>query len=167
MQVTQNIEGRFYKDGERYDIIKEENDEQLPFQYAKDNGYILYNKFVRQQERWAEQSEILKAKKIKQIADFCNAEYMSDLVTSDDIPFRTHLEAIIDVNTLIEMLAPEQTFIGYKCADGIFRDITREQFETALNEGIARKVAAFTKRKILVEAVENANSIQELNQIQW
>ena len=113
MKVTQNNEGRFYKDGERYDIIKEKNDTQLPFQYANDNGYIPYNKFVKQQERWTEQGEMLKAKKIRQIADFCNAEYMSDLITSDGIPFRTHLEAIIDVKTLVEMLAPEQTFIGH------------------------------------------------------
>lgn len=107
-----------------------------------------------------------KAAKRDKIAEACEAEYTADLV-SEGIPFRAHLEAIIDVQMLIESLAPEEVFQGYKCSDDVFRDISREQFQTALQAGVARKVAAFAKRKTLTETINAATTAAELEAISW
>lgn len=109
--------------------------------------------------------EANKAAKIGAIAKNCEAEYTADLVSSDGISLRAHVEAIIDVQMLIESLAPGETFNGYKCADGVFRDITREQFQTALSEGVTRKVTAFAKRKTLTDQVNAASNQAELEAI--
>lgn len=110
---------------------------------------------------------VLRERQIAKIAEACQNEYSSDIVSSDGIPFRAHLEANIDVQMLVESLAPGEAFAGYKCADGQFRDITREQFQTALSEGVTRKVTAFAKRKLLTEQINSASTQAEIQAIEW
>ena len=109
----------------------------------------------------------VKAKKIVEISDLCKNNYNSDLVSSDGIPFRAHLEAIMDVQAIIDMLEPEGVYEGYKGPDDVYRDITREQFQTALNEGKIRKMQSFAKRKFLTDLILNSESIEEAESISW
>jgi hypothetical protein len=112
--------------------------------------------------------ENLKTHKLNEIKEARNAEYTSILITSDGLHFHSDLETIIDVKTMIEMLALDtDTFADYKNADGTYNTITKLQFQTALIEGSIRKVTAFGKQKVLVEAVEAATAKAELDAIVW
>ena len=77
------------------------------------------------------------------------------------------METIIDVKTLIEILPDGGSFVGYKSADGSYNVITKEQFQTAITEGIERKTAAFAKEAQLVAAVSAATTVTELDAIVW
>ncbi|WP_309387515.1 DUF4376 domain-containing protein [Cerasicoccus frondis] len=107
-----------------------------------------------------------QAAKRDEIAEACEAEYSADIEV-EGIPFRTHLEARADVNDLINLLAPLEVYANYKCADGVFRDITREQFLAGYQAAMARKSAAFTKRKTLTDAIDAASTQAELEAINW
>ncbi len=107
-----------------------------------------------------------QAAKREEIAEACEAEYSADIVV-EGIPFRTHLEARADVNDLLNLLAPLEVYANYKCADGVFRDITREQFLAGYQAAMARKSAAFTKRKTLTDAIDAATTQAELEAINW
>lgn len=109
-----------------------------------------------------------RAAKLAEIASSCRAEYESPLVTSYGAIFWTTAEAILDVMNIIAALpTPETVFEGYKGADDIWRDITREQFQLALHEGGVRKAAAFAKRKSLTDQIEDATTLTELAAISW
>jgi len=110
---------------------------------------------------------ILKSKKIQEIKKARDAEYNAILVTSDGLQFKSDLETIIDVKTLIEILPDGGSFDGYKSADGSYNTITKEQFQTAITEGIARKSAAFAKEAQLVASVSAATTFAELEAITW
>ena len=88
-------------------------------------------------------------------------------MTSDGLQFKSDLETIIDVKTLIEILPDGGSFVGYKSADGSYNVITKEQFQTAITEGIERKSAAFSKEAQLVEAVTATTTLAELEAIVW
>jgi len=170
MNITENTEGLFYKDGTRYDITREEGDVQKPYTYGIENGYILYEDFQFYQEVLSKREERLpffKANKLKEISDACKNEYTGDLTSSDGFVFSADVEAIIDIQLIIAALPPLGVFEGYKCVDDQFYDITREQFETALNDGITRKITAFAKRKVLAESVNNASTVDEVLAIVW
>ena len=88
--------------------------------------------------------EVLKKQKEKQFKKARDEEWMEDLITSFGVPFKTDVQTQIDIQMMIQMLEPEEVFEGYKCADGVRRNLTREQFQLALQEGVGRKVAAST-----------------------
>jgi hypothetical protein len=121
----------------------------------------------RREERFVENSDFFKSRKIEEIKKARDAEYNSILTTSDGLQFKSDLETIIDVKTLIEILPDGGSFEGYKSADGTYNTITKEQFQNAITEGIARKSAAFTKEAQLVAAVSAATTLTELQSITW
>ena len=121
----------------------------------------------RKEERFAENSDLFRSRKIQEIKKGRDAEYNAILVTSDGLQFKSDLETIIDVKTLIEILPDGGSFVGYKSADGSYNVITKEQFQTAITEGIERKSAAFAKEAQLVEAVTAATTLAELEAIVW
>jgi len=121
----------------------------------------------RKEERFAENSDLFRSRKIEEIKKGRDAEYNAILVTSDGLQFKSDLETIIDVKTLIEILPDGGSFVGYKSADGSYNVITKEQFQTAITEGIERKSAAFAKEAQLVEAVTAATTLAELEAIVW
>lgn len=121
----------------------------------------------RREQRFAENSNPFKSRKIEEIKKARDAEYNAILVTSDGLQFKSDLETIIDVKTLIEILPDGGSFQGYKSADGSYNTITKEQFQTAITEGIARKSAAFTKEAQLVASVSAATTFAELEAITW
>ena len=89
------------------------------------------------------------------------------MTTSDGLVFQTNAETIIDVQSLIASLPDGAVFEGYKNADDTYNDITKAQFETALAEGMQRKIAAFAKRKVLSELVVAAKTKIEIDAITW
>lgn len=121
----------------------------------------------RREQRFAENSNLFKSRKIEEIKKARDAEYNAILVTSDGLQFKSDLETIIDVKTLIEILPDGGSFDGYKSADGSYNTITKEQFQTAITEGIARKSAAFAKEAQLVASVSAAITFAELEAITW
>lgn len=122
----------------------------------------------RRELRFQSDPERFKTRKREEIKSARDAEYTSTLVTSDGFHFKTDLETIIDVKTMIEMLALDtDTFVDYKNADGTYNTITKVQLQTAISEGISRKAVAFGKEKVLVVAVEAATTKAELDQVIW
>lgn len=121
----------------------------------------------RREERFVENSDFFKSRKIEEIKKARDAEYNSILTTSDGLKFKSDLETIIDVKTLIEILPDGGSFVGYKSADGSYNVITKEQFQTAITEGIERKTAAFAKEAQLVAAVSAATTLAELEAVAW
>lgn len=111
--------------------------------------------------------DALKEQKLAEIAEACRAEYTATLETSFGAPFHATGEAILDVMNIIARLEPEQVYPGYKGADDIWRDLTREQFQLALDEGANRKAASFAKRKTLTDQIEAATTQAELQTITW
>lgn len=121
----------------------------------------------RREEKFAQNMDAFKSHKIEEIKKARDAEYNAILITSDGLPFKADLETIIDVKTLIEILPDGGSFEGYKSADGTYNTITKEQFQNAITEGIARKTAAFAKEAQLVAAVSAATTLAELESITW
>lgn len=119
------------------------------------------------EQRFAKNSDMFKSRKIEEIKKGRDAEYKAILVTSDGLKFKSDLETIIDVKTLIEILPDGGSFVGYKSADSSYNVITKEQFQTAITEGIARKSAAFAKEAQLVAAVSAAATRAELEAVVW
>lgn len=109
----------------------------------------------------------LKERKLSDIADACRAEYTSTLETSFGAPFHATEEAILDVMNIIARLEPEEVYPGYKGADDVWRDLTREQFQLALDEGANRKAACFAKRKLLTDQINAATTAAELDATTW
>ena len=106
--------------------------------------------------------EELKAAKIRQLKQERDAAWQGDLMTSFGVPFHTDIQTQIDIQMILQMLDPLEVFSGYKCADGVRRDLTREQFALALNEGVVRKVTAFAVEGAKLTAVEAATTAEEL-----
>lgn len=131
------------------------------------DGKIATKRQERREERFVENSDFFKSRKIEEIKKARDAEYNAILVTSDGLQFKSNLETIIDVKTLIEILPDGGSFDGYKSADGSYNTITKEQFQTAITEGIARKSAAFAKEAQLVASVSAAITFAELEAITW
>jgi hypothetical protein len=123
---------------------------------------------IRDEVLYTENPEIFRARKRREIVNARNAEYTSVLVTSDGLHFKTDLETIIDVKTIIETLSSDtDVYQSYKNADGSYNDITKAQFQTSISEGIMRKGAAFLKQKTLVDAINAAQTKEELDLIVW
>lgn len=155
MQVEQKPRAPWIKDGLRYAILRDAGESRADVEAT---GYTFAPYMAL---------DAAKDAQIAIIASSCQEEYNSDFVTSDGIPFRAHLEAIIDVQGLVESMAPLAVFQGYKCADGIFRDITREQFQEALTGGMMRKIGAFAKRKVLTDMIHAATDEAAVAAITW
>jgi hypothetical protein len=130
-------------------------------------GKMEIERLQRREERFTENTDMFKSRKIEEIKKARDAEYNAILVTSDGFKFKSDLETIIDVKTLIEILPDGGSFVGYKSADGSYNVITKEQFKTAITEGIERKTAAFSKEAQLVAAASAATTFAELQAIVW
>lgn len=111
--------------------------------------------------------EAARSRKEAEIAAACRAEYTAPLTTSYGAVFWTDPETLLDVMNIIEMLAPAEIFSGYKGADDVWRDLTREEFQLAIQEGAQRKTAAFAKRKTLIDQIAAATNQAELDAISW
>jgi len=110
-------------------------------------------------------TEELKAAKREQLKQERDAAWQGTLMTSFGVPFHTDVQTQIDIQMMLQMLDPLEVFSGYKCADGVRRDLSREQFALALNEGVVRKVTAFAVEGAKLAAVEAATTAEELNAI--
>jgi len=107
-------------------------------------------------------TEELKAAKIQELKAERDAAWQGTLMTSFGVPFHTDVQTQIDIQMMLQMLDPLEVFSGYKCADGIRRSISREQFALALNEGVVRKVTAYAVEGAKLEAVAAATTAEEL-----
>lgn len=107
----------------------------------------------------------LRANKINELKRARDAAWQGVLLTTFGMPFKTDVQTQLDITLMIQNLAPGSTFEGYKCADGVRRDITREQFQRAMSEGIARKVQAYRTEAIRLAALEAAETEAEIKAI--
>jgi hypothetical protein len=161
------------------EVVSISNAKASTFESSTEPMFLISNEVVgldekmaaerqeRRQERFVENSDFFKSRKIEEIKKGRDSEYSSILTTSDGLQFKSDLETIIDVKTLIEILPDGGSFVGYKSADGSYNVITKEQFQTAITEGIERKTAAFAKEAQLVAAVSAATTLAELEAIVW
>ena len=117
---------------------------------------------IKLAELYAADPEAAKAAKVRQLKQERDAAWQGDLMTSFGVPFHTDVQTQIDIQMMLQMLDPLEVFSGYKCADGVRRDLTREQFALALNEGVVRKVTAFAVEGAKLTAVEAATTAEEL-----
>lgn len=130
-------------------------------------GKMEIERLQRREERFAENTDMFKSRKLEEIKQGRNAEYNSILTTSDGFQFKADLETIIDTKTIIEILPDGGSFSDYKCADGSYNTISKAQFQTAITEGIQRKSAAFALQKQRGEEIANATTFAELDAIVW
>lgn len=161
------------------EVVSISNAKASTFESSTEPMFLISNEVVsldekmaterqeRKEERFAENSDLFRSRKIQEIKKGRDSEYNAILVTSDGLQFKSDLETIIDVKTLIEILPDGGSFVGYKSADGSYNVITKEQFQTAITEGIERKTAAFAKEAQLVAAVSAATTVTELDAIVW
>lgn len=161
------------------EVVSISNAKAATFESSTEPMFLIDNEVVglevkieakkqqRREERFAQNTNAFKSRKIEEIKKARDMEYNAILVTSDGLQFKSDLETIIDVKTLIEMLPDGSSFEGYKSADGTYNTITKEQFQNAITEGIARKSAAFAKEAQLVAAVSAATTLAELQSITW
>lgn len=122
-------------------------------------------KKLRQQQRFEQNENLIKSSKKLRIKQDRDREYKSNIVTSDGLEFKTDLETITDIKTIIGMLADGEVFVDYKLADGTYATITKEQFQRAIVEGMERKKQAFAKEKTLVEAVDSATTFEQVQSL--
>jgi hypothetical protein len=109
-----------------------------------------------------EEDKVLKRMELEQIR---KAAYQGDLMTSFGIPFKTDVMTILDIQAIIEALPAGGVYPGYKCADGVRRDITKEQFQQGFAEGFQRKSQAFATETAKLEAVDAAVTLADLDAI--
>lgn len=126
---------------------------------------LKIQKKLRQQQRFEQNENLIKSSKILQIKQSRDKEYKSNIVTSDGFEFKTDLETIIDIKTIIGMLADGEVFIDYKLADGTYATLTKEQFQKAIDENMERKKHAFAKEKTLTEAVNSATNFEQIHSL--
>jgi hypothetical protein len=110
--------------------------------------------------------EQAKEKKKTELKNHRDLMWKADLVASFGFPFKTDIQTQVDIQLMVAMLEPAEVFTGYKCADGVRRDITREQFQLALQEGVARKVTAYAiegQKAALVDAVATKEELYAIN----
>jgi predicted flavoprotein YhiN len=88
---------------------------------------LQIQKKLRQQQRFEQNENLIKSSKKIQIKQNRDKEYKSNIVTSDGLEFKTDLETITDLKTIIGMLADGEVFVDYKLADGTYATITKEQ----------------------------------------
>jgi hypothetical protein len=179
IEVQENAYEDDYYIPDFQEIVQISNAKAATFESSTEPMFLISNEVVgldekmaakrqeRREERFVENSDFFKSRKIEEIKKGRDAEYNSILTTSDGLQFKSDLETIIDVKTLIEILPDGGSFVGYKSADGSYNVITKEQFQTAITEGIERKTAAFTKEAQLVAAVSAATTLTELQSITW
>jgi hypothetical protein len=179
IEVQENAYEDDYYIPDFQEIVQISNAKAATFESSTEPMFLISNEVVsldekmaterqeRKEERFAENSDLFRSRKIQEIKKGRDAEYNAILVTSDGLQFKSDLETIIDVKTLIEILPDGGSFVGYKSADGSYNVITKEQFQTAITEGIERKSAAFAKEAQLVEAVTAATTLAELEAIVW
>lgn len=113
----------------------------------------------------AEATQAEKATKLIEIRAEREATWQDVLVTSFGVPFWTDAQTQLDVSTIINILEPEQVYEAYTCADGLDRDLTREQFQLAFYEGVVRKKTAFAVWRQKRDAVNAATTQAELQAI--
>lgn len=178
IEVQEDAYGDIY-DSDYLEVASISNSKAAIFESSTERMFLIDNQVVsfdekraaertdRQELQFAENSDLFKSRKIEEIKKGRDAEYKAILVTSDGFEFKSDLETIIDVKTLIEILPDGGSFVGYKSADGSYNTITKEQFQTAITEGITRKSNAFTKEAQLVAAVSAATTLAELQAIAW
>jgi len=168
-----------YYDANYQEVVQISNAKAATFESSDGRMFLINNNVVtleekmqikrleRQEERFTQNPDLFKSRKLEELKQSRNAEYTSILTTSDGFKFKSDLETIIDVKTLIEILPDGGSFVGYKSADGSYNVITKEQFSTAITEGIERKIAVFAKEAQLVSAVSAATTLVELQAIVW
>jgi hypothetical protein len=172
-------DGDFLNVPEFAEVVSISNAKASAFESSTEPMFLISNEVVsldekiaterqeRKEERFAENSDLFRSRKIEEIKKGRDAEYNAILVTSDGLQFKSDLETIIDVKTLIETLPDGGSFVGYKSADGSYNTITKEQFQNAITEGITRKIAAFSKEAQLAASVSAATTLAELEAIVW
>ena len=164
---------------EGYEVVSISNVKAAEFEASAESLYLVDGELKNQDEmdeiisterkesRFQSNVEFFKSRKIRKIKLARDTEYKSILVTSDGLHFKADLETIIDVKSIIEMLPDGGSYADYKCADGTYNTVTKEQFKTAITEGITRKGMVFAKEKALDDAIEAATSFAELDSIVW
>ena len=168
-----------YYDADYREVVQISNAKAATFEASdkplfliNDNVFSLKEKMEikrqeRREQRFAENTDTFKSRKLEEIKIARDIEYNSILTTSSGFKFKADLETIIDAKTIIEILPDGGSFADYKCADGSYNTISKAQFKTAITEGIQRKSAAFARQKELAQQVSNAATLAELNAIVW
>ena len=111
-----------------------------------------------------EEDKVLKHNEIKAARDDA---YQSILTTSFGLQFKADLETIIDIQTIVSLLADGDIYPNYKTANGEYHNISKEQFTLAIAEGVQRKGTAFTREYALSQHIKAANTKTELEAIVW
>lgn len=165
--------------GEKYSVVSVSNAKAETFESATDSVYLVDNQVISfeanknrlkeeyRNQRFTDNVDLFKANKISKIKAARDTEYKSTLTTTDGLQFKADLETIIDVKSIIETLADGESFSNYKLADGSYSNITKTQFQTAIREGIERKIAAFAKEAELATEISAATTRTELDAITW
>lgn len=110
----------------------------------------------------------VKEYKAEELRKQRNADWQGELMTSFGVPFNTDIQTQMDIQLMIQRLALDtDVFTGYKCADGVRRDLTKAQFALALTEGVDRKVAAFAHEGVKTAELESATTVAEVRAITW
>tara|TARA_R110000772_G_scaffold240041_1_gene352164 strand:- start:1166 stop:1702 length:537 start_codon:yes stop_codon:yes gene_type:complete len=130
--------------------------------------FLIDGKLVNFREKFfLEDPSSLKNSKRREIKLARNKAYQSNMISSDGFEFKADLETVFDIKTIIEILPDGGSFPDYKCADGSYNTISKVQFQTAITEGVQRKLTAFAREKQLNEEVDNAISLEVLDAIAW
>lgn len=166
-----------FQNAEDFEVESITNKQAKKVETAKESLFFIdktiYNleeklkiqKKLRQQQRFEQNENLIKSSKILQIKQSRDKEYKSNIVTSDGFEFKTDLETITDIKTIIGMLADGEVFIDYKLADGTYATLTKEQFQKAIDENMERKKYAFAKEKTLTEAVNSATNFEQIHSL--
>lgn len=169
MKIIENTEGRFEKDGVRYDIIKESDDTQLPREYAIENGYELY-KTDEQKARISKRFNMVKNMKKREIANArYEAEFGGFTESNSGLFVRTdsRTRTLINSATIRANSDSDYTVKNWKTSDGSFITLdnaTIKALDSAMHDFIE---AMFEKEAQLNTVIENATTIDELNSIVW
>lgn len=128
----------------------------------------VYESLVNSGEAYvAPATEKKKQEKLDELKKSRDEEYLSVLTTSFGIQFKTDLETIIDIQTIISLLADGDEYSNYKTANGEYHNISKEEFSLAIAEGVQRKSEAFAKEYLLSLQVQQATTLAELESINW
>ena len=93
-------------------------------------------------------------------------ELIVNLPGKGSVPFKTDVQTQMDVFLLTqELKTPDTVLQGYKGADGNRRDLTKADFQKALQQGIQRKVQAFAIERAKLAELEAATTREDVQAI--
>ena len=93
-------------------------------------------------------------------------ELVVNLPEKGDVPFKTDIQTQMDAFLLTKRLKnPDAVLPGYKGADGKRRNLTKADFEKALQQGIQRKIQAFAIERAKLAELEAVTTPEQVRSI--